>query len=502
MMWRFKVRKSYEVLIKDHLKINIMKKNIFYFFIITLLLFQCNNPQNNNLIKVSESDGYISVNDSIEIYYQFIGSGEDTIVFLHGGPGLPSYYLMADLKPLAFQNTLLFYDQRGCGKSTPIKDTSLLDASYYPQDLEIIRKYFKMQKMILVGHSWGGILAGLYASQYPKHIDRMVLIGSVPPVKIPAWDDFGPNFDAKFDSTYLKEVYQTWEDRFHREDSIKACWDNWTHFIKGYYSNPVLTRRMWGDVCNCPLANSELNYIGWTVTMESLSDWDFSENLSTLDCPVLVMHGEDDPIPLECAKSWSEILPNVQLSIFKNAGHFPQVESPELFFQQINQFFNGTWPVDTVIKPDEPDKQIQEKKWGIYTASLQIKSVNKKFMEGIYKHDASSLLNLYTTDAIVLAPTAPPIQGHLTIEAFWQSAIDKGLSKAELQTMDLEGDNKKINEIGKYTLYGKNDEILDIGKYLIIWENENGKWLMSKDMFNTSMKKPSRLYEWEKEYLF
>ncbi len=478
------------------------KKKIIYFFLIALFLTQCNNLREDTSVKISETDGYIPVNDSIELYYKILGSGNDTILFLHGGPGLTSNYLIPDLKPLAFQYTLIFYDQRGCGNSTPITDTCLLDAGYYPEDLEVIRDYFQINKMTLVGHSWGGILAGLYASRYPDHVKKMVLIASVPPVKIHAWDDFGSNLNAKFDSITMKQVYQTWEERFHRKDTIKACWDFWQHFIKGYYSNPTLTRRMWGDVCNCLPATGELNYIGEDVTWKSLGDWDLSGKLGSLNCPVLIMHGEDDPIPVECAESWNDILPNAQLSLFKDAGHFPQVESPELFFLQIDQFFKEIWPVDTFLKPDGPDKQFQEKQWNIYTASLQLKSANKRFMESIYNHDAGSLLNLYTEDAIVLAPTVPPVQGYLTIEAFWQSAMDKGLWKAELQTMDLEGDSKKLNETGKYTLYDKSDKILDIGKYLIIWENENGKWLMSKDMFNTSMKKPSELYEWEPEYLF
>ena len=476
-----------------------MKRNVIYFFLITLFLVQCNNLQENTSIKLSKSDGFVSVNDSIKLYYEFIGSGKDTIVFLHGGPGFTSYYLRQDLLPLAFQNTLLFYDQRGAGKSTAIKDTSLVDASHYPDDLEALRKYFKLNKMTIVGHSWGGILAGLYAAKYPDKVEKMVVIGSVPPVKIPEWKNFGPNLYANID---VDKVRQKWEDLVTRKDTIKACWDYWSYFINAYYSNQTLSRRMWGDVCNCPSSNSSLNRMGWNVTMKSLGEWDLSESLKSFNSPVLIIQGENDPIPFESAKSWHNVLPNSQLSVFKGAGHFPQIEKPEFFFYQVNQFFKGKWPVDTVYNAGEADRPINGGQWGIYNASLELKSSNKKFMEYIDKQDAGSLSKLYTKDALVMAPTGPPVHGNLAIKAFWQAAMDKGLSKAELQTMDLEGDKEQLNEIGKYTLYDKDNNILDIGKYLIIWKKENGKWLMSNDMFNTNMKVPSKLYEWEPEYLF
>jgi len=480
-----------------------MKTITFYLLLLLIILMaQCDNSLKNTNIRLPKKDGYISINDSLELYYQLVGSGKDTIVLLHGGPGLPSKYLIADLNPLSFQYTLLFYDQRGSGRSTPILDTLLLDANYYISDLEFVRQYFGLSKMNLIGHSWGGLLAGIYAASFPDKVNKLVLIGSCPPAKKYFWDDFGPALWAKFDSITYDKIVQLRDSLSIRTDTTKACWDYWTELIKGYYSNPELSRRAWGDVCNCPTSTVWGNNPNWYYAQESLGDWDLTEDMKSFNFPVFIMHGIDDPMPLGCAKAWADLLPNAQLSVFKEAGHFPQVEKPELFFNQIDQFFNNTWPVDTKSTAIESNKQIPKKQWGMNRAVIEIKLANKEFMNGISKHDASSLIQLYTKDAIVMAPTAPPIQGHLTIEAFWQSAINKGLSKAELQTMDLEGDNNQLIDIGKYNLYDKNENVLDIGKYLIIWKNESGRWLMSKDMFNTNMKVPSRLYEWEPEYLF
>ncbi len=475
---------------------------ILYLFFIVTLLTQCNIPQENTNIHLPVKEGYIAINDSLELFYQLVGSGKDTIILLHGGPGLPSYYLMPDLKPLAFQYTLLFYDQRGSGRSTPIKDTLLLDAQYYIYDLEMIRQYFSIEKMNLIGHSWGGLLAGIYAASYPMNIDQLVLIGSCPSARKYSYEDFEPSLWAKLDSLTLEKMDNLWEAVLVRPDTVKACWDYWTELIKAYYSNQELTRRMWGDVCNCPSSTIWGHNPYWYYTMKSLGNWDLTEDMKDFTFPVLIIHGEDDPMPLGCAQAWVDLLPNAQLSVIENAGHFPQVEKPDIFFYQVDEFFKGTWPIDIEKKSIEIYENILNQPWSLNKALAEITVPNRKFMEEIKNQDSESLSNLYTKDGLIMAPTAPPVCGHISIKAFWQSAMNKGLAKAELQTIDLEGDKEQLIEIGKYTLYNKDDSILDIGKYLIVWKRVNNKWLISKDMFNSNMKKPCVLYEWEPEYLF
>ena len=475
---------------------------ILYLFSIVTLFTQCNIPQENTDIHLPVKEGYVAINDSLELYYQLVGSGRDTIILLHGGPGLPSYYLLPDLRPLAFQYTLLFYDQRGSGRSTPISDTLLLDAQYYISDLEMIRKHFAFNKMNFIGHSWGGLLAGIYASSYPKNVDQLVLIGTCPPARKYFWEDFEPALWAKLDSKTMQKLETYWHGLLTRPDTTKACWDYWTELIKAYYSNQELTRRMWGDVCNCPSSTIWGHNPCWYYTMESLGDWDLTEYMKDFTFPVLIIHGEDDPMPLGCAQAWADLLPNAQLSVIENAGHFPQVEKPDIFFYQVDEFFKGSWPVQIGNYMIETDENVLNQPWCFDKALAEITVSNKKFMEGTKNQNSEALSILYTKDGLILAPTAPPVCGHIAIKAFWQSAMNKGLSKAELQTNNLEGNIDQLIEIGKYSLYDKDDNILDIGKYLIVWKRVNNEWLMSKDMFNSNMKKPCILYEWEPEYLF
>lgn len=470
--------------------------------IMTFTLFQCTETIQKTDIELPDKEGFISISETIELHYKILGEGGDTIIILHGGPGFPSSYLIPDLKPLAIHHTLIFYDQRGAGKSTPINDTLLLDASYFVSDLEKIRQYFSLTRLSLLGHSWGGLLAGLYAAEYPQNVKKMALIGSCPPAKKFHWDQFYSNFRNKFNEQTIKDLeilYDTLQST--QNNKTKPCWDYWSILITGYYSNPDMARLMWGDVCNCPVETIWGNNPDRSYTQVSLGDWDLTEQMKKWNFPVLIIHGEDDPMPTECAVAWQQHLPDAQISLYKNTGHFPQVESPELFFQQTTDFFKGQWPVDTALRPFEIDEELVYVPWSYYKAITEINYRNHRFARCIAEKNTASLIKFYAPDATLMVPTVAPFKGHSSIMAFWESSIDKGLRRLSRQTIHLEGNKKQLLEEGKYVLYGQDNEILDVGKYHVVWEHIKDKWVISKDIVSTNMKKPSKIYDWEDQYI-
>ena len=92
-----------------------------------------------------------------------VGAGADTVIAIHGGPGVDLESIAGDFAPLAAQHTVIFYDQRGGGKSQIVADPAQLTLDRHLADLEAVRAHFGIRKMTLVGHSWGGLLAVLYA---------------------------------------------------------------------------------------------------------------------------------------------------------------------------------------------------------------------------------------------------------------------------------------------------------------------------------------------------
>ena len=118
------------------------------FFTSLLLVISCTQDQ----ISDDSRSGFININD-VEHYYSIIGKG-DTLVILHGGPGLSHRYMLPQLDSLLSSRfTLLFYDQRGSGWTGGINDTTSLNIESFVQDLEQIREHFGIKKINLLGHS-------------------------------------------------------------------------------------------------------------------------------------------------------------------------------------------------------------------------------------------------------------------------------------------------------------------------------------------------------------
>ncbi|MFW6010637.1 MAG: alpha/beta fold hydrolase, partial [Gemmatimonadota bacterium] len=120
------------------------------------------------------AEGYLTGAADARIHYRVLGRGADTVVAIHGGPGAGMNSILPDLEPLTESFTVIFYDQRGGGRSELPADTALLRAEYFVEDLEAVRRHFGLERMKLFTHSFGSILAARYAQEYSNRVDWMV----------------------------------------------------------------------------------------------------------------------------------------------------------------------------------------------------------------------------------------------------------------------------------------------------------------------------------------
>src|SRR5215467_9287652 len=120
-------------------------------------------------------EGYLTAADNVRLAYRKVGQGNRFVVILHGGPGLSMDNGRYMMDPLAGNDqTIIMYDQRGGGRSDVVKDPALLGADSHVRDLEAVRQHFGIQKMSLIGISWGSGLAAMYADAHPERITRLV----------------------------------------------------------------------------------------------------------------------------------------------------------------------------------------------------------------------------------------------------------------------------------------------------------------------------------------
>lgn len=114
-----------------------------------------------------------------------------------------------------------------------------------------------------------------------------------------------------------------------------------------------------------------------------------------------------------------------------------------------------------------------------------IEAANSEFVAAFSRHDGASIGRLYTADAQVLPPNSDIVRGVGAIGEFWQGAFDLGLTAATLETVEVESSSDMAVEVGRYRLMA-GEAVADHGKYLVVWKAQGGRWMIHRDIWNTS----------------
>lgn len=290
--------------------------------------------------------GEVAVAEGVRLHYEIQGKGR-TVVVLHGGPGLSSAYLAPDLAPFADTYRFISYDQRGSGRSTVVTDPARLRLEDHVADVDAVRTHFGIDKVVLLGHSWGAVPAAFYARAHPDRVAAVILVDAMPARRTPWLEQFGNNLRAWMDDATKAQVEKLAAARRAAPDSAQACGAYWAVFFRGYLADPNDTAamgRMRGKVCDVPPAALANAGVVSRSALGPLGDWDWREDFHGIGVPVLVVHGTKDPIPFESATEWQRAFPHATLAPIDGAGHFPQVERPDAFRKAIDTFLASVTP--------------------------------------------------------------------------------------------------------------------------------------------------------------
>ncbi len=296
-----------------------------------LLLFTCQT--------FFGQSGFVTLTDGTKISYSIKGNSGDTLVFLHGGPGQNSNGVGPDLLPLAQAHVLILYDQRGCGFSEQ-GDTNKITVSTHVEDLEELRKYFGINKMLLIGHSWGCLLAAFYTSKYPDHVNKLLLLSPAPPTR----QLFQQRFSsfAKKDSAGQAQLAQLRRAMETTSDPVSICDQISAINEKFYYKDPKCITRKKGDYCTIPADAIIRQTITARRTLASLGNFNVIPLLQKIDQPALIIEGAQTPVPIEELNEWRKTLPGSRLLLIKKSGHaYTMVEQPKHFFKAVEKFLQG-----------------------------------------------------------------------------------------------------------------------------------------------------------------
>lgn len=283
--------------------------------------------------------------DGVTLFARVIGQGPDTIVAIHGGPGVDLESIYGDWLPLAERHVVIFYDQRGTGRSTLPADTALLGARQQVADLDAIRAHFRLGPMTLAAHSYGPLLAATYTVAHPAQVKRMVFFGPVPPRRGDFWQRFATNVQPRM-TPALNAAQQ---DAMRRlgdasADARQACRDFWRAATVPRLADPERALpKVKADLCASDPAGIRYGMITTNrVVMGSYGAWDLRAALGVVTAPVLVVHGEAEAIPMDLVAEWTTAFPNATLVRVPGAAHFAYAEAPEVVWPAVEGFLART----------------------------------------------------------------------------------------------------------------------------------------------------------------
>ncbi|MBS4172172.1 alpha/beta hydrolase [Bacillus sp. FJAT-49736] len=261
------------------------------------------------------------------LHVSIIGEGEP-IIFLHGGPGGEHRFFLPHLLPLAKQFKLVFYDQRGCGKSKP-SENNQYTIQEEVKALEMLRVELQLEKINLVGESWGSMLALLYAATYPDRVNKILLTAAIG-ITAEGFNIFAKELDKKL-TEKDKAQLSYWAQILENDES--ALVEIFKIIDKYYvYSEETLKRK------SKTQSNSTVNA---EMGKDIQANYNLSNHVTKLkDIPILVAQGSHDILhPGLIQNLLLDHIPHAELVVIEQCGHWTVVEKPEVFIDITQKFF-------------------------------------------------------------------------------------------------------------------------------------------------------------------
>ncbi|EJV72673.1 hypothetical protein BWGOE4_23610 [Bacillus mycoides] len=279
--------------------------------------------------------------DGIQHWCKIAGTAHNTVplIIVHGGPGGNHYVFERTLGvKLEEYITVVYYEQRGCGRSDAPQDDDEYSINILVEDLEKLRKRLNVKKVNLLGYSFGGQLCLEYALKYPENIKQMVL-------QAPSLDEYDDMYNVQIEG-FLQVTEGNMNEQISiiskSEVSLKEKYNQvWSVvdtktidrllFINEEFAK--LNRSLWEE--------SKLNNTGKMskVILETKSALPLIERIKDLETDTCVIVGAHDyNTGVGMSSRITRQVKNSKLVIFENSAHFPDIEETDKVCETIIEF--------------------------------------------------------------------------------------------------------------------------------------------------------------------
>ncbi|HVD90247.1 MAG TPA: alpha/beta hydrolase [Jatrophihabitantaceae bacterium] len=293
---------------------------------------------------------------SASLHVRTIGRGQPLIV-LHGGPDFDYGYLLPELDRFKDEFRLIYYDQRGRGTSADHVRPEDVTLASDVDDIDRVRRHFRLDSPALLGHSWGTVLALEYALRNPTRVSHLILMNPAP-ASASDVAVLRKAYLAKLGAEMDKQRAIVSSSAYQVGDPEAVAARYRIHF------KPALTRpedyeklmaRMKAGfisqgregIVKARAVEDRLMRDSWDVPT-----YDLLPKLRSLNVPTLVITGDQDFIPVEVAEHIARAIPNATLVTIKGCGHFSYLECPDEVRAAVDDFFRRTTPLSVQPPPD------------------------------------------------------------------------------------------------------------------------------------------------------
>ena len=282
-----------------------------------------------------EEEGHIDVPGG-QVWYKVVGSGESVpLLTLHGGPGGGHDYL-EPLNEIASERPVVFFDQLGCGKSDTPDDVSLWRIDRFVDEVTAVRDALGLDRIHLLGYSWGGWLAIEYMLGAPSGVISLTLAStsaSIPQFVYEA---------GKLISELPREMAETMR-RLEAEGDFEN--PEFEAGMMEFYKRHLCRLDPWPDPIMRSLENLDGNIVYETMNgpteftvIGNMKDWSRIEKLGEIVAPTLITCGRYDELTPACSRTLRQGIMNSRMHVFERSAHMAHLEETESYLQILSEF--------------------------------------------------------------------------------------------------------------------------------------------------------------------
>ncbi|KAI0259593.1 proline-specific peptidase [Gloeopeniophorella convolvens] len=299
----------------------------------------------------SETSGFIDftyAGETHKTWYKAVGdlaSGVTPVVILHGGPGIPHFYLLPNLELTRTNNIpTIIYDQIGVGQSSHLKDKpkEFWTVELFMDELDnLLSKLGIADNFGLIGHSWGGMFGSDYvATRQPRGLRRLVLVGA--PASMTLWEASMAKLLSRFPEDFQAMMKKHDEER---TTDAKEYQDGMQVFYQKHICNvnpwPADLLKSFAGMAEDPTVYTAM--LGTSVfrIWGSLRTWSVVDKIDKIGYPTLLLNGVDDEAQDEALLPFFEKLPKVKWVQFANSSHTIFFEEKDRYLQVVGDFLTS-----------------------------------------------------------------------------------------------------------------------------------------------------------------